>query len=156
MMQGFASPRRGGKTRHSPWEGVRLGLAVATTIWMWIAVVDAVAGQPWRTFTVLGGVAVFTVLHYVLNVAYGAAILSAVHGAEREPSLAIAVLFGFLIIEFAFAMLTVLLAHAGLGQLAWLRILGGNLIGAVVGFWLLSRRHRLAREMRAAEEEEND
>ena len=143
-------------SRHSRWEGIRLGLAVATTIWIWIAAVDAVAGQPWRTFTVLGGVAAFTLLHYLLNVAYGAAIVSAVHGAEREPSLAIAVVFGFLIIEFAFAMLTVLLAHTGLGHLAWVRILGGNLIGAVVGFALLSRRHRLVREGRAAEKEEED
>src|SRR5207249_4290291 len=36
-------------------EGARLGFIVATSIWIWLAVVDAVVGQPFRTFTVLGG-----------------------------------------------------------------------------------------------------
>jgi hypothetical protein len=67
-----------------------------------------------------------------------------------------AVVFGFVIVEFGFVMLTVLLSHTGLGHLARVCILGGNLIGALVGFLLLSRRHRLAHELRAAEDEEND
>src|SRR4029077_15740522 len=57
---------------HSPLRaGGRHGLIVATTIWFWIAGVDAVVGQPFHTFSVLGGVVLFTVLHYALNVAYG-------------------------------------------------------------------------------------
>ena len=137
-------------------EGTRLGLVVATSIWIWLAVVDAAVGQPFRTFNVLGGVALFTTLHYVFNVVYGIAIVSAVHGAAREPSLVIGMAFGFLVIEFAFVMLTVLLSHLGLGELAWARIFGGNLIGAAVAFVMLSRRHRLRDEFREAEEEEND
>src|SRR6266542_5736565 len=146
-------------TRHdSLVEGARLGLAVATGIWLWLAVVDAIAGQPFHTFAVLGGVAVFRVVHYLLNVVYGLAIVSAIHGAEREPALVIAVAFGFLIVEFAFAMLTVLLSHLGLGELAWLRILGGNLVGVAIALLVLSRRHPLAAELRKAEthEEENE
>ncbi len=142
-------------TRHdSLVEGARLGLAVATGIWLWLAIVDAIARQPFHTFAVLGGVAVFTVVHYLLNVVYGLAIVSAIRGAEREPALVIAVTFGFLIVEFAFAMLTVLLSHLGLGELAWLRILGGNLLGAAIAFLMLSRRHPLVEELRRAEEEE--
>jgi hypothetical protein len=34
--------------------GVKLGLVVATGIWIWIAVVDALTGEPFRTFTVVG------------------------------------------------------------------------------------------------------
>ena len=34
-------------------EGAQLGLVVATSIWVWLAVVDAAVGQPFRTFTVL-------------------------------------------------------------------------------------------------------
>jgi hypothetical protein len=135
-------------------EGGALGLVVATSIWLWLAVVDAVAGQPFYTFRVLGGVAPFTLLHYLLNVTYGVAIVSAVHGAAREPSLVIAVAFGFMIIEFAFAMLTVLLSHLGLGELAWVRIFGGSVLGAVIAWLMLSRHHRLVEELRAAEEEE--
>ena len=37
-------------------EGVVLGVIVATAIWLWLAVVDGLAGQPLRTFQVLGGV----------------------------------------------------------------------------------------------------
>ncbi len=137
-------------------EGARLGFIVATSIWIWLAVVDAVVGQPFRTFTVLGGLGLFTILHYLFNLTYGVVIVSAVHGAVREPSLVIGMAFGFLIIEFAFVMVTVLLSHMGLGDLAWARILGGNLIGVAIAFVILSRRHRLRDELRQAQEEEND
>ena len=137
-------------------EGARLGFIVATSIWIWLAVVDAVVGQPFRTFTVLGGIGLFTILHYLFNLTYGVVIVSAVHGAAREPSLVIGMAFGFLIIEFAFVMVTVLLSHMGLGDLAWARILGGNLIGVAIAFVILSRRHRLRDELRQAQEEEND
>jgi len=137
-------------------EGARLGFIVATSIWIWLAVVDAVVGQPFRTFTVLGGIGLFTILHYLFNLTYGVVIVSAVHGAVREPSLVIGMAFGFLIIEFAFVMVTVLLSHMGLGELAWARILGGNVIGVAIAFVILSRRHRLRDELRQAEEEENE
>jgi len=137
-------------------EGARLGFIVATSIWIWLAVVDAVVGQPFRTFTVLGGLGLFTILHYLFNLTYGVVIVSAVHGAAREPSLVIGMAFGFLIIEFAFVMVTVLLSHMGLGDLAWARILGGNLIGVAIAFVILSRRHRLRDELQQAQEEEND
>lgn len=137
-------------------EGAGLGLVVATAIWLWLAIVDAVVGQPFHTFAVLGGIVSFTVLHFLLNLAYGIGVVSAIHRAERTPSLAIAVVFGFVIIEFAFVMLTVLLSHLGLGELAWVRILGGNVLGAVIAFLLVSRRHPLVRELREADEAEND
>src|SRR3989449_8975121 len=88
-------------------EGAWLGVVVATSIWVWLAVVDAAVGQPFRTFTVLGGLALFTILHYLFNVVYGIVIVSLVHGAAREPSLVIGMAFGFLVIEFGFVMVTV-------------------------------------------------
>src|SRR5690348_17698913 len=97
-------------------EGARLGLVVATSIWVWLAVVDAVAGEPFRTFNVLGGIALFTAMHYLLNLAYGMVIFSAIHGAAREPSLVMTVAFGFPIVEFWFALVTVLLSHLGLDR----------------------------------------
>jgi hypothetical protein len=127
-------------------EGIRLGLVIATSIWIWIAVVDALSGEPFRTFTVLGGIAQFTVLHYVLNVAYGVAIVAGVHTAAREPSLTGVLWFVFVVVEFAFVMVTILLSHVGLGALAWLRIFGGSLVGAAIAIFILSRRHRLATE----------
>jgi hypothetical protein len=137
-------------------EGVSLGLVVATSTWAWLAVVDAVAGEPFRTFTVLGGIVLFTAMHYLLNVAYGVAIVSGIHGAVREPSLIIAVVFGVLMVEFGFAMMTVLLSQLGLGELAWVRILGGSLIGAVIAIFILARGHPLAAALRRAEREGTD
>ena len=144
------------RTHDSLREGARLGVIVAATIWIWLAVVDAVAGQPFRTFMVLGGIPLFTVLHFVFNVVYGVVVVWAIHGAGREPRLLLAVAFGFFIVEFAFAMLTVLLSQIGLGQLAWVRIVGGNLVGSVVAFTILSRTHPLAKELRKAEAEEDE
>jgi hypothetical protein len=134
-------------------EGVTLGLVVATSIWAWVAVVDVVAGDPFRTFTVLGGVVLFTVMHYLLNVAYGVAIVSGIHGAAREPGVIMGVAFGFLMVEIAFALVTVVLSNLGLGELAWVRIFGGSLFGAVIAIIILSRRHPLAARLRQAEEE---
>ena len=137
-------------------EGASLGLVVATSIWVWLAVVDAVAGEPLRTFNVLGGIALFTAMHYLLNLAYGMVIMSAIHGAAREPSLVMAVAFGFPIVEFWFALVTVLLSHLGLGELAWVRIFGGSLLGMAITIVIFAQRHPLAAELRQAEEEDNE
>jgi len=141
---------------NSLWEGARLGLVVATSIWVWLAVVDAVVGEPFRTFTVLGGIALFTTMHYLLNVAYGVLLVSGIHGAVHEPSLVMAVAFGFPIVEFVFALVTVLLSNLGLGDLAWVRIFGGSLIGTTIAIVILARRHPIAAELRQAEEEDNE
>src|SRR5438132_8330769 len=139
---------------HPRREGVLLGLVVATSIWLWLAVVDAIAGQPFRTFIVLGGIASFTLLHYALCLAYGLAAVAVVHGAQREPSLLLGASFFFFILEFGFVMLTVILSHTGLGQLAWVRMLVGNLLGALVTLVVLSRRRQHRRPLLEAEAEE--
>ena len=134
-------------------EGAALGFIVATGTWLWIALIDATVGEPFHTFVVLGGVAGFTALHYALNMMYGIAILSVVHAAKRQPSLIIGAIFVFVTLEFAFAMLTILLSHVGLGELAWLRIFGASLFGGIIAFCLLRQRHPLAERLREAEEE---
>ena len=132
-------------------EGTTLGIVIATGIWVWLVLVDAVAGHPFETFAALGGVTVFTVVHYLLNIVYGVVIVSAVHGTAREPSLALALVFGLVTLEIAIAMLTVLLSHLGLGELAWVRIFGGSLVGMAIALYVLSRRHPLAARLRDAD-----
>jgi hypothetical protein len=132
-------------------EGTALGITVATGIWVWLAAVDAVAGYPFQTFSLLGGITAFTIVHYLLNIAYGVVIISAVHGAAREPSLAIAVVFGVVTLEIAFAMLTVLLSNLGLGARAWVGIFGGSLVGTGLALFVLSRRHPLLAQVREAD-----
>jgi len=137
-------------TRH---EGIRLGVIVGTTTWLWLMVVDAVAQQPFHTFTALGGVAVFTAMHYLLNIVFGIVVLSAVHGAEHTPSLVLAMVFGVLLFETAMAMLTTILAQYWLGNTAWVGVFGGSLIATALALLLLSRTHPLAAYLRRAEEE---
>ena len=134
-------------------EGIRLGLIVGTLTWLWVAIVDAIAGRPFHTFTVLGGVLVFTATHYVLNVTYGIALLSAIHGAERAPSLIIGLLFCVITLEGAFAMFTNILAQTVLGHVAWVGIAGGSLIGTGAAIRLLSRTHPLGAYLQRAEAE---
>ena len=134
-------------------EGVRLGLILASVTWLWVALVDAITGQPFHTFLALGGIGVFTVMHYLLNIAYAVVVLVAIHGADRAPSLIIAVLFGALTLEGGIAMVTNLLAQAALGSVAWIEILGGSLIATGIAIVLLMRTHPLATYLRRAEEE---
>jgi hypothetical protein len=140
---------RGGTWR----EGAKLGLIMGTAIWVWLAIVDAAFGRPFHSFEVLGGVVIFTIAHYTLNVIYGIVIMSAIHGARRVPSLIIALIFGFLMIEIWFGMLAVMLGQSGIGSLAWLLILGGSLVGLAVALVMLSRRYDLAAMLHAAEKE---
>lgn len=132
-------------------EGTALGIVVATGIWVWLAAVDAVAGHPFQTFSLLGGIPAFTIVHYLLNIAYGVAVVSAIHAAPREPSVVIAVLFGIVTLEIAFAMLTILLSNLGLGSRAWVGIFGGSLIGTGLALFVISRRHPLAAHIREAD-----
>jgi hypothetical protein len=134
-------------------EGIRLGLIVGTVTWLWVALVDAAMGNPWHTFTVLGGILVFTIAHYLLNVIYGMVLLSAVHGAERTPSLIIGAMFCGLTFEGAFVMFSSILIQHSLSSIAWVAIVGGNLIGTAVAITLLSRTHPLRDYLRRAEEE---
>jgi len=140
-------------THNSLREGTVLGLVVATCIWVWLAAIDAVAGQPFLTFKVLGGIAGFTVMHYLLNVAYGVAMMSIIHTAERTPSAIFGIGFGFLMLEFAFALVTAAFSSGRLGELAWIRLFGGSVIGAVIAMVVVTRRHSLVRLLHQAEQE---
>jgi hypothetical protein len=135
-------------------EGVRLGLILATATWLWVVLVDAVSGQPFHTFSALGGIAAFTVGHYLLNITYAVVVVSAIHGAEGAPSLIIAVIFGVVMLEGAIAMITNLLAQAAVGDIAWVGIFGGSLIATGIAIVLLTRTHPLATYLHNAEEEE--
>ena len=133
-------------------EGMRLGLILGTITWLWVALVDVAAGTPWHTFTMLGGLLVFTAMHYLLNVTYGIVLVSAVHGAERAPSLIIGLLFGVVTLEGAFAMITNVLVQS-VGNVAWVGIAGGSLIATAAAIALLSRTHPLQAYLRRAEDE---
>jgi hypothetical protein len=133
-------------------QGVTLGLSVATATWLWVAMVDLVAGRPGFMFDLFGGVVLFTAVHYLLNTLYGVVLVAALRATRREPTVFIAVVFGLVMMQVAFAMLTAILSVA-LGQLAWLLIFGGSLIGLAIAVALLNRRYPFAAHLRRAEEE---
>ncbi len=132
-------------------EGIRLGLIVAATTWLWIAVIDALLGQPFHTFNALGGILPFTVVHCLLCVAYGIVLISLVHSAERAPSVIFGLIFGGLLFEGAFAMMTTVIAAAA--NVTWLSIFSANLVAAIVAFALIARTHPLADCLRRGEAE---
>jgi hypothetical protein len=133
-------------------EGAKLGIIVAIATWLWITLIDAVAGDPFHTATTLGGVVGFTLAHCALNVAYGFSLVSLIHGAARHPSLILVALIGFAMIEIGFIMLTAALSYF-LGGIAWLSIFGGSVIGAAIAFLLLIKAHPLKALLHEAETE---
>src|SRR6266516_5589056 len=116
-------------------EGAILGAVVGTGIWVWIALVDAIVGQPFRTFAVLGGVARFTTLHYALCLVYGVVAVSVVHAARREARLIVGAAFAFLLLELGFVIISAILSQVGL-------------VGLALTLLILWRRHPLAQELR--------
>ena len=74
-------------------EGVRLGLIVGGATWLWVAALDLVVGEPFLTAHSLGGAAAFTVVHFLLCIAYGLTIMSAVHASMKEPTVMFALIF---------------------------------------------------------------
>lgn len=134
-------------------EGISLGLTLGTVTWIWVAVVDALAGRPFHTFDALGGVAAFTIVHYALNVVLGAVLIAIVHGAERAPSLILGLLFCGIIFQAALAMLTNLLAQAYVGPGAWIGLFGGSLLSTAIAITLLARGHPLIEYVHRAEDE---
>lgn len=141
------------RTAHPARSGVVLGGTIAFVTWSWVAIVDVALGRPLETFSILGGTALFTVVHVALCLAYGCALAAAVRAASAEPGVILAAIFGTLLLEVAFAMLTVLLSMTALGALAWLRIFVGSLLGTAVAFVMLNHWYPLAELVRHAQEE---
>lgn len=129
-------------------EGVRLGLAVGVVTWLWVATIDYVVGAPFQTILALGWYG-FTALHVVLCVAYGIAIMSAVHASMTEPTFIYALIFSWILFHAAFVMLTIMLA-IGDGPVAWLKFFAGNLISAALAVAIVTRRHPLLEIYRRA------
>ncbi|HEY6209123.1 MAG TPA: hypothetical protein VIW28_08690, partial [Gemmatimonadales bacterium] len=87
---------------------------------------------------------------------YGVVAVSMVHAAAREASLIVGAALAFFLLEFGFVMLSAILSQVGLGALAWYRILGGNIVGAILTVLILWRRHPLGQEFRDAEAEDQE
>ena len=142
-------------------DGVIAGLIGAVVIAVWFLILDAVAGHPLYTPTILGRgllsifgpidpgdsalgfVFLYTIFHLAAFILVGLLAALVVHTARREPS----ILFGFIILFVSaeigiHALVEVLDVGTPLGNHAWLAIMVGNLLAAGamgVYFW---RTHR--------------
>jgi hypothetical protein len=80
-------------------------------------------------------------------------LVSTIHAAARAPSVIFGLVFGGLILQGGFAMVTTLLASAALGPSAWFAIFGGNLIATVVAAVLMLKTHPVIQYLHQAEAE---
>lgn len=142
-------------------EGVIAGIVGAVVIAVWFLILDAIAGHPLYTPTILGRgllsifgpiaetdselgfVFVYTIFHFAAFILVGLLAALVVHTARREPS----ILFGFIILFVAaeigiHALVALLDVATPLGNYAWLAIMVGNLIAAAAMGYYFWRTHR--------------
>ena len=143
-------------------EGMIAGLIGAATVALWFLLVDALAGRPLYTPTVLGtalfrrGAApplaevmpniemvwMFTWVHGLVFLAIGGAVAWLLGYIERHPHVGFGILMLFVFFEFGFIAAAMLFAEPILHALAWPAVLVANtLAAATMGgyFWM---RHR--------------
>lgn len=147
-------------------EGRRAGLIGATSIWLWVLAVDAIAGEPFHTTAVLGrdllgillpgadasllgGVTAFTLAHYALWIALGSLAVRAIGADARSPGVLLAAFNVLTLLQLALVGLTQIFIETQLGRDAWAALFGGNVIGSVlVGAYLLRRHPELPAQLR--------
>jgi hypothetical protein len=143
-------------------EGMIAGVIGAAAVALWFLLLDTLTGRPLYTPTVLGTalfrhgagltspetlpvsmemVWMFTWVHGLAFAALGGAVSWLLGVAERHPSFGFGVLLLFVVFQFGFIAVAMIVAAPILHALAWPAILGANLLAAsamTAYFW---RRH---------------
>jgi hypothetical protein len=143
-------------------EGIVAGLLGAATIALWFLIVDTVNGRPLYTPTVLGTavfrggagldhpetlpisfemVMAFTWVHALVFAAVGGIAARLLAFAEHTANVGFGIVLLFVIFEFGFVALTMVVAEQVLHSLAWPAVLVGNLLAAAVMGAYFWRRH---------------
>jgi len=144
-------------------EGIIAGVIGATVIAVWFLIVDLLQGRPFYTPMVLGtalfggengltGPApfhaswettlMFTWVHGLVFVFIGGIVSLLLGLAERNPNLGFGILLFFVILEFGFIAVAIVVAEPILGLLAWPAVLVGNLLAASAMAGYFWYRHR--------------
>src|SRR5262245_6637036 len=112
-------------------EGLIAGLVGAATVALWFLIIDVIQGRPLYTPTVLGAalfsrgaglppadagpdlgmVLMFTWVHGLAFVVVGGIVARLLAVAERQPSVGFGVLMLFVLFEFGFIAVAMLVAH---------------------------------------------
>lgn len=133
--------------------GILAGLVVA----LWFLVVDAVAGQPFRTPAVLAYilfkrptldvsvelVTMYTILHLGMFAFLGVAAAWVLAELETPPGILIGAVFGLFVLDFVFYAALLLTGARILGVLPWQHVLAANILG---GMAMMTYLHQAGRE----------
>lgn len=143
-------------------EGIVAGLLGAATIALWFLIVDTLNGRPLYTPTVLGTalfhggagldhpdtlpisyemVMLFTWVHALVFAAVGGIASRLLAFAEHTANVGFGIVLLFVVFEFGFVAVTMILAENVLSSLAWPAVLVGNLLAAAVMGAYFWRRH---------------
>jgi hypothetical protein len=139
-------------------EGVIAGILGATAVAIWFLAVDAIAGHPLSTptmlgtalFSIVGGTAhesaltylvAYTAFHYAAFIASGLVVAYVAHKAETEPSVLMIFMLLFIIFELGFYGVILMLAESTLRAMAWYQIAAGNVLAAAVMGTYMWRTH---------------
>ncbi len=143
-------------------EGVLVGLAGAAAIALWFFVIDVLQGRPLYTPTVLGTalfrggrgledpahlavslemVISFTWVHALVFLILGMGTARLVASVERNPSLGFGVVLLFVVLQYGFLQVSMVVAEPVLHALAWPAVLGGNLLAAAAMVAVIRWRH---------------
>jgi hypothetical protein len=143
-------------------EGVLVGLAGAAAIALWFFLIDVLEGRPLYTPTVLGTalfrggrgledpahlavslemVISFTWVHALVFLILGMGTARLVASVERNPSLGFGVVLLFVVLQYGFLQVSMIVAEPVLHALAWPAVLGGNLLAAAAMVAVIRWRH---------------
>jgi len=143
-------------------EGLVAGLLGAAAIAVWFLILDAVAGRPLQTPTILGTaifrggqglaspetvpvsfemVVLYTWVHALVFWVLGGIAARLLAVADSQPNAGFGVLLLFVVFEFGFLVVTLLFAEPILRALTWPAILVGNLLAALAMGAYFWRRH---------------
>ncbi|MGH7712649.1 MAG: hypothetical protein ACREOG_15265 [Gemmatimonadaceae bacterium] len=152
-------------SRHPLRQGVVAGLIGASTIALWFLLIDAIAGRPFFTPTVLGAslfdvaggafggrgqlanVVMYSVVHFALFIAIGVAATYATNAAELKPSKLTGFALLFIALELGVLALTAVMVRSPLfGAIAWWQFGIANVLAAgAMGMYIWRTHHPLPR-----------
>lgn len=143
-------------------EGIGVGLLGAATIALWFLLLDMINGRPLFTPNLLGTALVrggeglgdpthlpisletvlsFTWVHVLVFLLIGIAAAKLIAVAERNPGVGFGIVLLFVVFQYGFLQVCMVLAEPVLHALAWPKVMAGNLLAALVMGVVLWRRH---------------
>jgi len=141
-------------------EGIAAGLIGAGTVAVWFMLYDMVAGQMFRTPSMLGDmifygansfdvvkvsiplVLGYSILHFAAFIVFGLALSILLAASEWEPFMALLALLLLAVFEVFFVGFVSLLDSSVLETLGWWKIVAGNILALVAMTTYFLRGHR--------------